>query len=113
MLDSNFLAMEGASLASHNSGPPQIKTKTRAQHAAAASLGSRSSRIKCVVESTFQCTTLNIPLQVQDPLPLSSLSWPSDPQESIIPSLLNLAVDPQIDDQRPVLPVEELSLTGL
>jgi hypothetical protein len=30
-----------------------------------------------------------------------------DPQESVIPALLNPAVDPQIDDQHPVPPVEE------
>jgi hypothetical protein len=29
-----------------------------------------------------------------------------DPQESVIPALLILVIDPQIDDQHPVLPVE-------
>jgi hypothetical protein len=50
----------------------------------------------------------NISLQVQDPQPLSPASWPPDPEESIIPALLNLAANPQINDQCPVLPVEEL-----
>jgi hypothetical protein len=60
----------------------------------------------CVVESTLQYTMPNILLQVQDPPPPSPAPPPVDPQESIIPALLNLAVDPQIDDQHPVPPVE-------
>ena len=108
MLDSNFPAVEGASLAPRNSGPLQVRTNTRAQHVAAASLGSRISSIKCVVESTLQYTMPKIPLQVQDPSPLSSAFWPLDPQESIIPALLNLAVNLQIENQRSVLPVREL-----
>jgi hypothetical protein len=43
MQDSNFWAMGGTSLESCNSWPPQIRTKTRAQHAAAALSGSRGS----------------------------------------------------------------------
>ncbi len=88
ILDSNFLAMEGASLAQRDSGLPQVRTKTQAQHTAAASLGSRISSIRCVVESTLQCTMPNILLQVKDPPPPSPASWPADPQESIIPVLL-------------------------
>ncbi len=65
MLDSDLPAMEGASLALPNSGLPQVRTKTLAQHAAAAAAGSRISSIKCVVESTLQYTTPNILLQVQ------------------------------------------------
>jgi hypothetical protein len=101
--------MEGASLAPRDSGPAQVRTKTRAWHVAAALLGSKSSSIKCVVESTLQYTMPNTPLQVQDPPPLSSSSWPPDPWESVIPVLLNPAVNPQIDVQSPVPPVEELS----
>jgi hypothetical protein len=109
MLDSNFPAMGGASLEPRNSGPPQVRTKTRAQHAAAAPSGSRSSSsLKCVVDSTLQYTTPNIPSQVQDTPPFSSLSQPLDPQESITPSLLNPAVNSMIDNQSPVLPVEGL-----
>jgi hypothetical protein len=63
MLDSNFPEMGGACFESCNSGPPQIRTKMRAQHAAAALSGSRSSsRLKCVVESTLQYTKPNNPL---------------------------------------------------
>jgi hypothetical protein len=105
MLDTNFLAIEGTSLAPGDSGRPQVRTKTRAQHAAAASLGSRRSNLKCVVESTLQNTMSNFPLQVQDPPPLSPASWPPDLQETIIPVLLNPAANPQIDDQNPVPPV--------
>jgi hypothetical protein len=60
MLNSNFLVMEGASLAPRDSGLPQVRTKTRAQQAAAALSGSRISSIKCVVESTLQYATPNI-----------------------------------------------------
>jgi hypothetical protein len=63
MQDSNFPVMGGASLESRNSGPPLVRTKTQAQHAAAASPGSRSSSsLKCgVVVSTLQYTTLHNP----------------------------------------------------
>ncbi len=109
MLDSNFLAMGGTSLDPCNSGQPQVRTKTRAQHAAAAWSGSKGrSSLKCVVESALQYTTPNIPSRVQDTLSLSSLSWPPDPQESITPVLLNPAVDSQIDNQSPVPPMEGL-----
>jgi hypothetical protein len=113
MLESNFLAMKGARLSPHNSGPPQVRTKTQAQHAAAAAVssGSRiSSSLKCVVEFTLQYYMPNNPLQVQDELPLSSLSLPLDPQESVTPALLNPFVDSQTDSQSPVLPVEGLKL---
>jgi hypothetical protein len=55
----------------------------------------------------MQYTTPNILSQVQDPLSPSPASWPADSQESVIPVLLNPAVDPKIDDQHPVPPVEE------
>jgi hypothetical protein len=48
----------------------------------------------------------DISLQVQDPPPLSSASWPVDQQESDIPALLPPAVGLQINDQHPVPPVE-------
>jgi hypothetical protein len=80
MQDSNFPAIGGASLESCNSGPPQVRTKMRVQHEAAASSGSRSSSsLKCAVVFTLQFTTPHNPLQVQDELPLSSLSLPPDP----------------------------------
>jgi hypothetical protein len=80
MQDSNFLAMRGASLDLRKSRPPLARTKTRAQHAAAALSGSRSSSsFKCVVVSTLQYTMPHNPLQVQDALPLSSSSLPLDP----------------------------------
>ncbi len=101
--------MGGASFDPRNCGPPQVITKTRAQHAAVASSGSRSSSsLKCVEESTLQYTTPNNPPQVQDTPPLSSLSLPSDPQESVTPVLLNPAVDSKTDNQSPVPPVEGL-----
>ncbi len=109
MLDSNFLAMEGARLSLHDSRLLQVRTKTRAQHAAAALLGRKSSSsLKCVVESTLQYTTPNYSPQLQDAPPLSSLSLPLDPQESVTPALLNPAVDSQTDYQSPVPPVEGL-----
>ncbi len=112
MLDSNFPAMEGAR--PRESGQLQVRTKTRAQHVAAAALGSRSSSsLKCVVESTLQHTTPNNPPQVQDALPLSSLSLPPDPQESVTPVLLNLAVNSQTDNQSPVPPGRGSSYTAL
>jgi hypothetical protein len=55
MQDSNFLAMVGASLEPCNSGPSCVRTKTCAQHAAAALSESRGSRsIKCVAVSILQ-----------------------------------------------------------
>ncbi len=108
MLDSDFLAMEGASLAPQDIGLSQVRTKTRGQHAAAASSGSRLSSIKCVVDSTLQYAMANnILLQVQDPPAPSLASWPADHQEFVIPALLPPAVDSQIDDQHPVLQVHE------
>jgi hypothetical protein len=62
------------------------------------------------VESTLQYNPPNSLLQVQDATPLSSLSLPPDPQESITPALLIPAVDSQTDNQSPVLPVEGLKL---
>jgi hypothetical protein len=109
MQDSNFLTMEGASLESRNSGPPQVRTKTRAQHAAAALSGSRSSiSLKCVVVSTLQYTMPHNPPQVQDALLLSSLSLPLDPQNSITPVPLHLAVDFQTANQSLVPPLFRL-----
>jgi hypothetical protein len=108
MLDSDLLAMEGASLALRDIGLLQVKTKTQAQHAAAASSGSRLSSNKCVVDFTLQYTTPNgILLQVQNPPAPSPASWPAVHQESIIPALLPPAVDPQIDNQHPVQPVDD------
>jgi hypothetical protein len=107
MQDSNFLAMGGASLKSHNSGPPRVRTKTQAQHAAAASLGSRgSSSLKCVAVSTLQYTTPHNPMQVQDTLPLSSSSLPPDPQDSVTLAPLHSSANPQTENQSPVLPEE-------
>jgi hypothetical protein len=75
MLESNFLAMTGARLSPRNSGPPQVRMKTWAQHAAVATLGSRSSSsLKCVAVSTLPYNMPNNPPQVQDALPLSSFS---------------------------------------
>ncbi len=109
MQDSNFPAMEGASLESRNSGPPWVRTKTRAQHAAAASLGSRgSSSLKCVAVTTLQYTTPHNLLQVQDAPALSSLSLPPDPQDSITLVPLHSSADSQTDNQSPVLPEEEI-----
>jgi hypothetical protein len=60
--NSNFPAMRGASFESCNSGLPCVRTKTLAQHGAAALLGSRgSSSLKCVAVSTLQYTCLTIP----------------------------------------------------
>jgi hypothetical protein len=103
--DFNFPAMRGTSLESHNSGPSQVRTKTRAQHAAAALLGSRSSSsLKCVVVSTLQYALPHNPPQVQDALPLSSLFLPPDSQDSITPAPLHSAVDSQTENQSPVPP---------
>jgi hypothetical protein len=107
MQDSNFLAMKGASLELSNSGPPQIRKKTWAQHTAVALLGSRSSSsLKCVVVSALQYTMPHNPLQVQDAPPFSSLSLPPDPQDSVTPAPLHSAVNSQTENQSPV-PSEE------
>jgi hypothetical protein len=107
MQDSNFPVMGGASLELRNSGPPHVRTKTRAQHAAAASSGSRgSSSFKCVAVTTLQYTIPHNTPQVQDAPPLSSLSLPPYPQDSVTPALLHLSADPQTANQSPVLPEE-------
>jgi hypothetical protein len=108
MLDSDFLAMEGASLASHDPGLLQVRTKMWAQHAAAALAGSRQlSSIECVVDSTLLYTMSNdISLQVQDPPPPPPASQPVDHQESIIPALLPPAVSLQNNNQCTVPPME-------
>jgi hypothetical protein len=111
MQDSYFPAMGGASLESRNSGLPQVRMKTRAQHAAAALSGSRiSSSLKCVVVSTLQYTMPHNPPQVKDALPLSSSSLPPDPQDSITPVPLHSAVDSQTENQSPVLPEEGIKV---
>ncbi len=98
MQDSNYLAMGGASLELRNSGPPQVRTKTWAQHAAAALLGGRSSSsLKCVVVSTLQYTTPHNSPQVQDAPPLSASFLLLDPQDSITPAHLHLAVNSQTE----------------
>jgi hypothetical protein len=107
MQDSNFPAMGGASLESRNSGPPRVRTKTWAQHAAAASLGSRgSSSHKCVAVSTLQYTTSHNPPQLQDAPPLSSLSMHLDPQDSVTLAPLHLSAKPQTENRSPVPPEE-------
>jgi hypothetical protein len=107
MQDSNFPAMGGASLESCNSGPPRVRTKTRAQHAAAASLGSRgSSSLKCVSASTLQYTRPHNPLHVQGALPFSSLSLPLNPQDFVTLAPLHSSADSQTENQSPVLPEE-------
>jgi hypothetical protein len=111
MLESDFPAMKGARLSPRDSGLPQVRMKTQAQHAAAVTSGSKtSSSFKCEVESTLQYNTPNNLPQVQDVPPLSSLSLPLDPQESVTPALLNPLVNSQTDNQSPVLPVEGLKL---
>jgi hypothetical protein len=107
MQDSIFLAMGGASLESRNSGSPLVMTKNWAQHAAAASSGSRgSSSLKCVAVSTLQYTMPHNPLQVQDAPPLSFSSLPPDPQDFVTPVPLHSSANPQTENQRPVLPEE-------
>jgi hypothetical protein len=107
MQDSNFPAMGGAILESRNSGPPRVRTKTRAQHAAAALLGSRgSSSLKCIAVSTLQYTMPHNPMQVQDAPPLSSSSLPLDPQDSITLAPLHSSADLQTENQSPVPPEE-------
>jgi hypothetical protein len=105
MQDSNILVMGSASLELHNSGPPQVRAKTWAQHAAAASSGIRGSgSLKCVAVSTLQYTMPHNPLQVQDAPSLSSSSLPPDPQDSVTLALLHSSANPQIDNQSPALP---------
>ncbi len=65
-----------------------------------------SSSLKCVVVSTLQYTTPHNPPQVQEALPLSSLSLPPDPQDSVTPAPLHLAVDSQTENQSTGLPEE-------
>jgi hypothetical protein len=111
MQDSNFPAMGGASLQLHNSGLPQVRTKTRAQHVAAALSGSRSSSsLKCVAVSTLQDTTPHNPPQVQDALPLLSLSLPLDPQDSVTPAPLHSAANSQTENQSAVPPEEGITV---
>ncbi len=50
------------------------------------------------------------PLQVQDAPPLSSLSLPPDPQDSVTPAPLHLAVDFQTENQSPVPPEEGIKV---
>jgi hypothetical protein len=116
MLDLDFPAIEKASLSLQDPVVLQVRTKTRAQHAAcsmqhaaAASVGSiEISSIKCVVDSTLCCTTPNvIPSQVQDPLIPPPASWPEFHQESHISALSPPAMGLQIHNQRSVLPVED------
>jgi hypothetical protein len=107
MQDSDFPAMGGASLESRNSGPPRVRTKTWAQHAAAALSGSRgSSSFKCAAVSTLQYTTPHNPLQVQDAPPLSSSSLPLDPQDSVTLAPLHSSANPETENRSPVLPEE-------
>jgi hypothetical protein len=109
MQDSNFPAMVGASLESHNSGLSRVRTKTCAQHAAAASLGSRaSSCLKCVAVSMLQYTMPYNPPQVQDAPLLLSLSLSPDPQDSVTLATVHPSADPQTENHSPVLPEEGL-----
>jgi hypothetical protein len=95
MQDSDFPVMVGASLESCNSGPLHIRTKTRAQHAAAALSGSQgSSSLKCAAMSTLQYTTPHIPPQVQDAPLLLSLSLSPDPQDSVTLVSVHLSAKP-------------------
>jgi hypothetical protein len=72
-------------LAPRNPGQLQVRTKTWVQLVAVASLRSRLSSIKCVVDSTLQYTTPNdISLQVHNPPPPSPASRPVDHQESVM-----------------------------
>ncbi len=109
MLDSDFLAMEGASLFFQDPVVLQVRTKMQAQHAAAALAGSiEISSINCVVDSTLCYTTPNaILLQIQDPLIPPPASWPEVHQESRIPALSPPAVGLQSHNRRSVLPVED------
>jgi hypothetical protein len=56
--------------------------------------------------STLQYTTPHNPLQVQDAPPLSSLSLPPDPQDSVTLAPLHSSANPQTENQSPVLPEE-------
>ncbi len=114
MQDSNFLAMVGANLESHNSGLPHVRTKTCAQHAAAASLGIRgSSSLKCVAVSTLQYTMPYNPSQVQDVTLLLSLSLSPDPQDFITLASVHLSADPQTKNHSSVLPEKGLKAHSL
>jgi hypothetical protein len=107
MQDSNFPARGGASLELRNCGPLRIRTKTRAQHAAAASLGSRgSSSLKCVAVYTLQYTMPHNPPQVKNAPPLSSSSLPLDPKDSVTLAPLHSSAKPQTENHIPVLPEE-------
>jgi hypothetical protein len=79
-----------------------IPGKTHAQHAAAASLGSRGiSSLKCVAVTTLQYTMPHIPPQVQDAPFLLSLSLSPDPQDSITLASVHLSAEPQIKNHIP------------
>jgi hypothetical protein len=109
MQDSDFPVMVGVSLELRNSGPLRTRTKTCAQHAAAASLGNRgSSSLKCVAVSTLQYTMPHIPPQVQDAPLLLSLSLSPDPQDSVTLVSVHLSVEPQTENHIPVPPEEGL-----
>jgi hypothetical protein len=109
MQDSDFPVMMGASLELSNSGPPCVRTKTWAQHAAAVLSGSRgSSSLKCVAVSTLQYTTPHISLLVRDALLLLSSSLSPDPQDSVTLVTVPLSADPQMQNHSPVLPEEGL-----
>jgi hypothetical protein len=109
MQNSNFPAMVGASLELCNSGPPRVRTKTRAQHAAAALSGSRGSiSHKCVAVPTLQYTMPHIPPQVQDALLHLSSSLSPDPQDSVTLASVHLSAKPQTENYIPVLPEEGL-----
>jgi hypothetical protein len=114
MQDSNFPAMVGASLELRNSGPPRVRTKTRAQHVAVALSGSRgSSSLKCVAVSILQYTMPHNPPQVQDALLLLSLSLSPDPQDSVTLASVHSSADPQTENHSPVLPEEGLKAHSL
>jgi hypothetical protein len=95
MQDSSFPVMVGVSLELRNSGLLHTRTRTCAQHAAAASFGSRGiSSLKCVAVTTLQYTMPHIPPQVQaTPLLLSSSLSP-DPQDSITLASVHLSAEP-------------------
>jgi hypothetical protein len=62
------------------------------------------------VVSTLQYTMPHNPPQVQDALPLSSSSLPPDPQDSITPGPLHLAVNFRTENQSPFLPEEGIKV---
>jgi hypothetical protein len=109
MLGSDFLAMEGASLSVRDPVMLQARTKMRAQHAAAALVGSRQhSSIKCVEDLPLCSTMFNIiTLQVQDPLTLLSVSQPESQPESRIPETSHSAIGSQVQDQGSIPPVAD------